>query len=144
MSIRIFVVRAAVPAALVAATLAVAVPVIVAFGGACATEPPPRSTKLDPSSPAAAESPPLSVGALSEPPPPDSTDGGRAPEPQPAPNHSHEHEGAPVRSPTGGSAAKPGATLYTCPMHPEVISDKPGKCPKCGMTLVPMQPDAKP
>jgi hypothetical protein len=25
---------------------------------------------------------------------------------------------------------------YTCPMHPEVISDKPGKCPKCGMTLV--------
>lgn len=26
--------------------------------------------------------------------------------------------------------------LYTCKMHPEVISDKPGKCPKCGMTLV--------
>jgi len=26
--------------------------------------------------------------------------------------------------------------LYTCPMHPEVIHDKPGKCPKCGMTLV--------
>ncbi|MEO7530112.1 MAG: heavy metal-binding domain-containing protein [Sediminibacterium sp.] len=21
-------------------------------------------------------------------------------------------------------------------MHPEVISDKPGKCPKCGMELV--------
>jgi len=27
-------------------------------------------------------------------------------------------------------------TVYTCTMHPEVISDKPGKCPKCGMTLV--------
>ena len=27
--------------------------------------------------------------------------------------------------------------LYTCPMHPDVISDKPGKCPKCGMDLVP-------
>ena len=25
---------------------------------------------------------------------------------------------------------------YTCPMHPEVQSDKPGKCPKCGMTLI--------
>ena len=25
---------------------------------------------------------------------------------------------------------------YTCPMHPEVVQDKPGKCPKCGMTLV--------
>ncbi len=24
---------------------------------------------------------------------------------------------------------------YTCPMHPEVQSDKPGKCPKCGMNL---------
>ncbi len=25
--------------------------------------------------------------------------------------------------------------VYTCPMHPEVKSDKPGKCPKCGMKL---------
>lgn len=25
---------------------------------------------------------------------------------------------------------------YTCSMHPEVKSDKPGKCPKCGMALV--------
>jgi hypothetical protein len=25
---------------------------------------------------------------------------------------------------------------YTCPMHPEVVQDKPGKCPKCGMELV--------
>jgi hypothetical protein len=25
---------------------------------------------------------------------------------------------------------------YTCSMHPEVKSDKPGKCPKCGMELV--------
>ena len=24
---------------------------------------------------------------------------------------------------------------YTCSMHPEVVSDKPGKCPKCGMDL---------
>ncbi len=26
--------------------------------------------------------------------------------------------------------------IYTCPIHPEVQSDKPGKCPKCGMALV--------
>ncbi len=26
--------------------------------------------------------------------------------------------------------------IYTCSMHPEVKSDKPGKCPKCGMELV--------
>ena len=28
-------------------------------------------------------------------------------------------------------------TIYTCPMHPEIRSDKPGSCPKCGMDLVP-------
>jgi hypothetical protein len=27
-------------------------------------------------------------------------------------------------------------TVYTCPMHPEVMSATPGTCPKCGMTLV--------
>ncbi len=29
------------------------------------------------------------------------------------------------------------ATLYTCPMHHEVIQDHPGDCPKCGMRLIP-------
>ena len=33
--------------------------------------------------------------------------------------------------------AKPAAKQYTCPMHPEIVRDAPGKCPKCGMTLVP-------
>lgn len=27
---------------------------------------------------------------------------------------------------------------YTCPMHPQIIRDEPGKCPLCGMTLVPL------
>lgn len=35
---------------------------------------------------------------------------------------------------------EPGKQLYTCPMHPEVIRDAPGKCPKCGMELVPKKP----
>jgi hypothetical protein len=30
-----------------------------------------------------------------------------------------------------------GSIEYVCPMHPEVRSDEPGKCPKCGMNLVP-------
>jgi Heavy metal binding domain len=28
---------------------------------------------------------------------------------------------------------------YTCPHHPDVVSDKPGKCPKCGMEMVAMK-----
>ncbi|SHM13351.1 copper-transporting P-type ATPase [Vreelandella subglaciescola] len=30
------------------------------------------------------------------------------------------------------------AAQYTCPMHPEVVADQPGDCPKCGMHLVPV------
>ncbi len=36
-------------------------------------------------------------------------------------------------------------TIYTCPMHPEVVQDEPGSCPKCGMFLeareIPVKPD---
>jgi FtsP/CotA-like multicopper oxidase with cupredoxin domain len=31
-----------------------------------------------------------------------------------------------------------GPVVYTCPMHPEVISDEPGTCPECGMKLMPV------
>ncbi len=34
--------------------------------------------------------------------------------------------------------AVPIGTLYTCPMHPQIIRDKPGSCPICGMALEPM------
>jgi hypothetical protein len=40
-------------------------------------------------------------------------------------DHDHEHE----------------QQKYTCPMHPEVITDHPGNCPKCGMKLVPIKAD---
>lgn len=36
-------------------------------------------------------------------------------------------------------AAVPG-TRYTCPMHPEIVQDGPGICPKCGMALEPLMP----
>ena len=36
--------------------------------------------------------------------------------------------------------AKPAQqVIYTCPMHPEIRSSKPGNCPKCGMKLVPVK-----
>lgn len=33
--------------------------------------------------------------------------------------------------------------LYTCPMHPEVVQDHPGTCPKCGMALEPREATAE-
>ncbi len=33
--------------------------------------------------------------------------------------------------------------VYTCPMDPDVVSNKPGKCPKCGMELVEKKMPAK-
>ena len=34
------------------------------------------------------------------------------------------------------SVVRAQAVRYSCPMHPEVVSTRRGKCPKCGMTLV--------
>ena len=34
-------------------------------------------------------------------------------------------------------ASEPGSGAYTCPMHPEVLQEGPGDCPKCGMALEP-------
>ncbi|HEX5112745.1 MAG TPA: heavy metal-binding domain-containing protein, partial [Saprospiraceae bacterium] len=55
-------------------------------------------------------------------------------------HHHHEHPAAPEKSKVTGSD-----DWYVCPMHPDVIKQGPGKCPKCGMDLVPMgQPKSKP
>lgn len=49
----------------------------------------------------------------------------------------------PGRYITGNKAApaalssESGGMTYTCPMHPEVVQDHPGPCPKCGMALEP-------
>ncbi len=46
------------------------------------------------------------------------------------------HEGHVHPAPEGNI---PDTALYTCPMHPEVVSKEPGRCPKCNMKLVPKQ-----
>ena len=55
----------------------------------------------------------------------------RAPSPEPR---------APSPEPRAPSP-EPRASRYTCPMDPEVVRDKPGACPKCGMALEPMVED---
>ncbi|MDO8376531.1 MAG: copper-translocating P-type ATPase [Aquabacterium sp.] len=38
------------------------------------------------------------------------------------------------------TVAAAAGSIYTCPMHPEIRQDRPGNCPKCGMTLEPVLP----
>ncbi len=49
-------------------------------------------------------------------------------------NHNHSHR----ESPKSGESA-----VYTCPMHTEVVKKEPGKCPGCGMDLIPKAASSK-
>ncbi len=53
-------------------------------------------------------------------------------------NEHHHHDHAPARPITPAAG-----TLYTCPMHPEIVRDAPGSCPICGMALEPIVPSAE-
>ncbi len=51
------------------------------------------------------------------------------------------------QAPTAGNAAQEHAAAhfdpeYVCPMHPDVRSDQPGRCPICGMDLVRDEPES--
>jgi Cu+-exporting ATPase len=56
-----------------------------------------------------------------------------------APDRASEESAAPASlAPAPLVTAEPGKkTEWTCPMHPEVVRDAPGACPKCGMALEP-------
>ncbi len=58
----------------------------------------------------------------------------------------HEHgtqpSAAPAAEGTKPAESSPANPFYTCPMHPEIERKEPGKCPICGMKLVPKK-DAK-
>ena len=87
---------------------------------------------------------PASVKPASRPyPPPENTDRlpGNVPihggHPAPAPQGAmHPGVTGAATAPTLGAAKDVTATVYTCPMHPEVVSNQPARCPKCKMKLV--------
>lgn len=39
---------------------------------------------------------------------------------------------------SGGDRMSGQADTFTCPMHPEIRAARPGRCPKCGMDLIPL------
>jgi hypothetical protein len=54
-------------------------------------------------------------------------------------------EAAPAaKAPPAVATPTSASQKYTCPMHPEVIADGPGRCPKCGMNLEPKTASTSP
>ena len=45
----------------------------------------------------------------------------------------------PATGPAGSQEHPQHVTIWTCSMHPEVRLPAPGRCPKCGMTLIPLE-----
>lgn len=133
---------------------------VLMLAGGCAIPAEPRFANNHPASPQAAEAPVSGVSQTLASDNPAATVVGEMPNasmPMPMKpgdeiDHSHmkqgdmpgmKHDGHDMSSmQRGGSATQPAsksattAAPYTCVMHPEVVADAPGKCPKCGMKLV--------
>jgi hypothetical protein len=106
---------------------------ILAFA-ACVSEPKKLPAAMDPSNPDAPEAPPAAQPTAFAAPAPQVPAPGKEPQ-----GSGHAQHGAATPAP----APESGATVYTCPMHSEVRSSKPGTCPKCGMKLVPEKPSGR-
>jgi Heavy metal binding domain len=59
-------------------------------------------------------------------------------------DHSQHKQGQQSKDSTTQKGVFKAAKEYTCPMHPEVRSSNPGKCPKCKMDLVEVKKQNKP
>jgi hypothetical protein len=114
-----------------------------------ATEAAPAPTTAAPSKALAPEKPAVQPVAMARPP--------RAPAQQPVATPTtattavdqhahHDHPAdhahpAPMHtSESAGISDGDSDVVYTCPMHPDVKSKAPGRCPECGMDLVPKKP----
>lgn len=65
---------------------------------------------------------------------------------RPIPAHEHDvgADSAHENHAGGPAAALPAdAAMYTCPMHPEIVSEMRGRCPKCNMKLVPKKKEGE-
>ena len=52
-------------------------------------------------------------------------------------------KGEPRQAPTHEHSAEEEKTTWTCSMHPQIQQPEPGKCPICGMELIPMVDDSE-
>jgi hypothetical protein len=128
----------------------------ISLGTACASRAVPSTfPSTSPASTLASEAAVISVVAALEEEPPlpgeaiDRWPGLRPVDAPPGGGHEHhqhqhqQHDAPRGRADASGEAprAAPGegkapvAPTYTCPMHEDVVTDRPGRCPHCGMTL---------
>jgi hypothetical protein len=123
-------------------------PAAALLGASCATYIAPTPVGVEHPANVEAPSPPVAPVAAHL--IPDDLDREVSPAAAPGESGGHQHPEARPNSGAGhshsghepGSATTPSDdAIYSCPMHPEVKQNEPGRCPKCGMELVEQKKD---